>query len=51
LGLLEKKRDYKRRSKDYHDKANVIKKLSEKARGRNPDEFYHKMTNAEVKVI
>jgi U3 small nucleolar RNA-associated protein 11 len=24
LGMLEKKRDYKKRSKDYHDKANII---------------------------
>ena len=49
LGLLEKKRDYKRRAKDYHSKENVIKKLSEKARQRNPDEFYHKMVNATIK--
>lgn len=49
LGLLEKKRDYKRRAKDYHSKEGVIKKLSEKARQRNPDEFYHKMVNATVK--
>lgn len=49
LGILEKKRDYKRRSKDFHSKVNVIKKLSEKARGRNPDEFYHKMVNSQVK--
>ena len=46
---MEKKRDYKRRSKDFHSKVNVIKKLSEKARGRNPDEFYHKMVNSQVK--
>jgi len=26
LGILEKKRDYKRRSKDYHSKENVISK-------------------------
>ena len=26
-----------------------IEKLSEKARGRNPDEFYHKMVNSTVK--
>ena len=59
LGLLEKKRDYKRRAKDYHSKENVIsklllwlifiEKLSEKARQRNPDEFYHKMVNATIK--
>ncbi|CDW86680.1 probable u3 small nucleolar rna-associated protein 11-like [Stylonychia lemnae] len=49
LGLLEKKRDYKRRAKDYQHKTNVIKKLAEKALQRNPDEFYHKMINAQVK--
>jgi U3 small nucleolar RNA-associated protein 11 len=27
LGLLEKKRDYKRRAKDYHAKENVISTL------------------------
>ena len=27
----------------------VIEKLSEKARGRNPDEFYHKMVNSQIK--
>jgi U3 small nucleolar RNA-associated protein 11 len=47
--MLEKKRDYKRRAKDYHQKSNVIKKLSEKALNRNPDEFYHKMVTSEVR--
>lgn len=27
LGLLEKKRDYKRRAKDFQSKANVISKM------------------------
>jgi U3 small nucleolar RNA-associated protein 11 len=27
LGLLEKKRDYKRRAKDFQSKANVISKI------------------------
>lgn len=27
LGLLEKKRDYKRRAKDFHQKENIISKL------------------------
>ena len=49
MGILEKKRDYKRRAKDFHSKEQVIKKLSEKARQRNPDEFYHKMVNATIK--
>jgi U3 small nucleolar RNA-associated protein 11 len=27
LGILEKKRDYKRRAKDFHSKENVISKV------------------------
>ena len=46
LGILEKKRDYKRRAKDFKKKSTVIKKLSEKALQRNPDEFYHKMIHS-----
>ena len=43
LGILEKNKDYKRRSKNYKEKDSVIKKLALKAQMRNPDEFYHKM--------
>eukprot|EP00353_Schmidingerella_taraikaensis_P003896 CAMPEP_0185569862 /NCGR_PEP_ID=MMETSP0434-20130131/2367_1 /TAXON_ID=626734 ORGANISM="Favella taraikaensis, Strain Fe Narragansett Bay" /NCGR_SAMPLE_ID=MMETSP0434 /ASSEMBLY_ACC=CAM_ASM_000379 /LENGTH=93 /DNA_ID=CAMNT_0028184813 /DNA_START=71 /DNA_END=352 /DNA_ORIENTATION=+ len=43
LGILEKKKDYKRRSADFKNKNNIIKKLGLKAELRNPDEFYHKM--------
>ena len=43
LGLLEKKRDYVERAKDYHRKDATIKSLRQKARLRNPDEFYFKM--------
>ena len=48
LGILEKKKDYKRRSNDFKSKDRVIKKLATKAELRNPDEFYHKMSNARL---
>jgi U3 small nucleolar RNA-associated protein 11 len=50
FGLLEKKQDYKKRAEDYHRKEANYKKLKEKARTRNPDEFYFKMTNAKTIV-
>lgn len=48
LGLLEKKKDYKKRAEDYHRKEDRIKVLQEKASMRNPDEFYFGMKNAQV---
>ncbi|CAN6665178.1 U3 small nucleolar RNA-associated protein 11 [Trichomonascus vanleenenianus] len=42
-GLLEKKKDYKLRSQDYHQKEARIKLLRRKANERNPDEFHHGM--------
>jgi len=50
LGLLEKKKDYKIRSTDYHRKQDELKTLKRKASERNPDEFYFGMKNAEVKA-
>jgi len=49
LGILEKKKDYKIRSKDYHRKQDALTSLRRKAAMRNPDEFYFGMKNSEVK--
>lgn len=44
-GLLEKKKDYRLRARDYKSKRSRLQKLAEKAAFRNPDEFYYKMEN------
>ena len=49
LGLLEKHKDYVLRAKNYHIKQAQLKVLHEKARNRNPDEFYYKMVNTRLK--
>ncbi|PWY92007.1 hypothetical protein BO70DRAFT_305088 [Aspergillus heteromorphus CBS 117.55] len=38
-GILEKHKDYSLRAKDYNNKKAKIKRLEEKVRERNPDEF------------
>ncbi|GAB1311035.1 Small subunit (SSU) processome component [Madurella fahalii] len=43
LGLLEKKKDYQKRAKDYNKKKEVLKSLRQKAADRNEDEFYFGM--------
>ena len=43
LGILEKRKDYQQRSRDWKQKDAVVKKLSLQAQLRNPDEYYHKM--------
>ncbi|KAJ1553017.1 U3 small nucleolar RNA-associated protein 11, partial [Nowakowskiella sp. JEL0078] len=48
LGILEKKKDYVQRAKNFHFKEKRILALKEKARYRNPDEFYHAMINAKT---
>ena len=50
LGLLEKHKDYVKRAKDYHSKEDRIKKLHEKAAGRNKDEFYFGMIRSRTEV-
>jgi len=49
FGLLEKKKDYIARAKDYHSKQDRLKAMREKAAFRNPDEFYFKMVNTKTK--
>ncbi|KAJ5901752.1 Small-subunit processome Utp11 [Penicillium taxi] len=42
-GILEKHKDYSLRAKDYNAKKEKLKRLEEKARNRNPDEFHFGM--------
>ena len=43
FGLLEKKKDYILRARDFHKKEEALKVLRKKAANRNPDEFYFAM--------
>jgi len=49
LGILEKKKDYVARAKDYHSKEDRLNAMRLKASMRNPEEFYFGMNNAEVR--
>lgn len=49
IGILEKHKDYVIRAKSFHRKKAALKSLHEKARNRNPDEFYYKMVNKSLK--
>lgn len=45
FGLLEKKKDYKLRSENFHKNQAKLKLLKEKAKNYNEDEYYHAMIN------
>ena len=47
-GLLEKKKDYVLRARDFHKKEDALRLLQEKALFRNPDEFYTGMVHSRV---
>lgn len=48
LGFLEKHKDYVVRAKNFHFKQKRILALQEKARLKNPDEFYFSMKNQKM---
>jgi U3 small nucleolar RNA-associated protein 11 len=49
LGILEKKKDYVERARDFQKKVKHINDLKEKTLERNPDEFYYGMIKSKTK--
>ena len=49
FGLLEKKKDYVLRARDFHKKEDAIKVLKTKAAYKNPDEFYFGMQRSRTR--
>lgn len=50
MGLLEKKKDYTARAKDFGRKKGALKDLKRKAEEKNPDEFNFRMVKTRTKV-
>jgi len=48
-GLLEKRKDYQLRSRDFNAKKKKKAQLAALARERNPDEFYFRMTSSKTR--
>lgn len=48
-GLLEKKKDYILRARDFHKKESAMKLLRKKAEEKNPDEFYFAMEKSKTR--
>ena len=48
FGLLEKKKDYVKRARDFHAKEERLKALKVRAAFKNPDEYYFGMVNSKI---
>ncbi|VDK80475.1 unnamed protein product [Onchocerca ochengi] len=51
FGLLEKKKDYVQRARDYNYKKRKLQRLRQKALNRNPDEFHFHMIRSHIGKI